>query len=125
MILFVACQLRRKGKIHSAWTNNLNCQIKIRAREGGPTIRIHSLIDIRDIVGDDPDVQSALKQTGDIAAHTPTAAPAPAFPVTAAAAERAPGEGAARRRLGQALPLRRRREPVPPPSRLWLEAPRT
>ena len=93
MILFVARQLRRKGKIHSAWTNN--CQIKIRAREGGPTIKIQSLIDIRDIVGDDPDIQSALKQLGDIAAPTPRAGTAPAFPVTAAAAERAPREGAA------------------------------
>ena len=93
MILFVARQLRRKGKIHSAWTNN--CQIKIRAREGGPTIKIHSLIDIRDIVGDDPDIQSALNQLGDIAAPTSRAGTAPAFPVTAAAAERGPRERAA------------------------------
>ena len=90
LILFVARQLRRKGKLHSAWTNN--CQIKVRAREGGPTIKIYSLLNLRDVVGDDPDVMSALKDSGDTAAPTPRPGPAPASPVTGAAAPRAPGE---------------------------------
>ena len=65
LILFVARQLRRKGKLHSAWTNNR--QIKIRTREGGPTTNINSLSDLRNIVGSDPDVENAMQQTGVIA----------------------------------------------------------
>ena len=103
LILFVARQLRRKGKIHSVWTNN--CQIKIRARENGPTIRIHSLNDIGDIVGDDPDIQSALQQTGGgTAAPAPRAGSAPASSVTGAAGERARGEEAAPAPAGSTAP---------------------
>ena len=97
LILFVARQLRRKGKLHSAWTNN--CQIKVRTREGGPTIRIDSLTDLHGIVGDDPDVQSALQQTGAAAAPAARVGPVPAGPappVPGAAAERAPMAGTAR-----------------------------
>ena len=89
LILFVARQLRRKGKIHSAWTNN--CQIKIRTREGGPTIKISSLINLRDVVGEDPDLQRALQQNEDTATPAPIAGSAAASP----AAMRAPGVGAA------------------------------
>ncbi|KAF0303875.1 Vacuole membrane protein 1 [Amphibalanus amphitrite] len=91
LILFVARQLRRKGKLHSAWTNN--CVIKVRTREGGPTTKINSLTGLRDVVGDDPDIRSALQQTGVAAAPAPGAGRAPIARVPEPAAARRPAEG--------------------------------
>ena len=51
---------------------------------------------LRDIFGDDPDVVSALRQSGGIAAPAPTAKPAPVPPVADAAGAAMTGEGPAR-----------------------------
>ena len=60
--LFVARQLKRKGIIARAWTDN--CRMKVRVREGDPTRVIHSLTDLYKIAGDDPDVLAALRADG-------------------------------------------------------------
>ena len=92
--LYVARQLKRKGTIARAWTDN--CRMKIRVKEGSPTKIIRSLADLYKIAGDDPDVLAALREDGassapaDVTGSAPSAARAGAAAVAASA-----GRGAA------------------------------
>lgn len=70
-IVFLARQLRRKNKIHSVWTNS--CRIKIRTRQDGPTRIVRTMTDLRNIVGDDPELLEALRGE-----RSETALPGPA-----------------------------------------------
>ncbi|KAF0295941.1 hypothetical protein FJT64_006546 [Amphibalanus amphitrite] len=52
-VMYAARQLKKRGKIHSAWTDN--CRMKIRLQANGPTRVIRSLEDLREQVGDAPE----------------------------------------------------------------------
>lgn len=51
-IMYVARQLKRKGKLHATWSDA--GKLKVRVRQDGPTTIIKSLDDIRKLTGDDP-----------------------------------------------------------------------
>lgn len=77
-VMYTARQLKRRGVLHSAWTDN--CRMKIRLRANGNTRVIQCMDDLRELVGDQPEF-AALE-------HRAEAAPAgdPAEPRTPAAA---------------------------------------
>ena len=53
-VLYAARQLRRKGKLFAAWSDV--GRLKVRVTRGGDTKIIASTDDLRDLVGDDPDL---------------------------------------------------------------------
>ena len=86
-VMFAARQLKRRGKLHSVWTDN--CRMKVRLQQGSSTRVIRNLDDLRELVGDEPELSAAADSAG--------LAPAPAPPRSrsrspAAAAAGAGGE---------------------------------
>ena len=54
-IMFAARELRRKKKLWAVWTDS--CIMKVRVREGSPTVRITSMDDLLKAAGVDDDSQ--------------------------------------------------------------------
>ena len=52
--MYAARQLKRRGKLHSAWTDN--CKMKVRIQQRGPTQLIKTMADLRELVGDEPEL---------------------------------------------------------------------
>ena len=56
-ILYAARQLKRKGKLYAAWSDV--GRMKVRITRGGDTKLINSTDDLRDLIGDDPELSAA------------------------------------------------------------------
>ena len=60
-VLYVARQLKRKGKLFAAWSDV--GRLKVRVTRGGDTRLIRNTDDLRDLVGDDPELTAAAEAT--------------------------------------------------------------
>ena len=74
LVMYTARRLKRRGKLHSAWTDN--CRMKIRLRANGPTRVIHCMENLRDLVGDQPEFAD-LERTVDADEPTDAVDPEP------------------------------------------------
>lgn len=61
-VMYAARQLRRSGKIHSVWSDN--CRMKVRKERDGATNVIKTLDDLRDLVGDQPELTHTDRNQG-------------------------------------------------------------
>ena len=86
-VMFVARQLKRRGKLHAAWTDS--CRMKIRMKKDSPTRVIKNLADLRDLVGDEPEITAAETDSAGLAPAQPQ--PEPRSAAAAAAAGDADG----------------------------------
>ena len=89
-VLYAARQLRRKGKLFAAWSDV--GRLKVRITKNGDTKLISTTADLRDLVGDDPD----LPADADFVA-APAAAAAAAAPSARTTATGATGRGRPKR----------------------------
>ena len=80
-VMYTARQLKRRGKLHSVWTDN--CRMKIRLQANGPTKIIENMDDLRDLVGDEPELDAQVDPARSAAARGPPAPPTPAGPAPA------------------------------------------
>ena len=69
-IMYVARQLKRKGKLFAAWSDA--GKLKVRVRKEAPTSIIKSLDDLKKLVGDDPALTPPSAAAPD---HEPESAP--------------------------------------------------
>ena len=85
-VMYAARQLKRRGKIHAVWTDN--CRMKVRLQQGSATRVIQNLADLRDLVGDEPEISAAADSAGLAPAQAP---PEPRSPAVAAPARDSEG----------------------------------
>ena len=70
-VLYVARQLKRKGKLFAAWSDV--GRLKVRVHQGGNTRFITTIDDLRELVGDDPELVAPADSA--TAAAAPTSVP--------------------------------------------------
>lgn len=109
-VMFAARQLKRRGKLHAVWTDN--CRMKIRLQQGGPTRVIRNLADLRDLVGDEPEIDAAAADSAGPAPAQPP--PGPRSAAVTAPARDADGFQPARSKGSDKGALRRGRSGGPP-----------
>ena len=77
-VMYTARQIKRRGKLHSVWTDN--CRMKVRLQASGPTRIIRSMNDLRDLVGDAPEFSTLVDSSRLAPARDPSEPLTPAGP---------------------------------------------